>query len=73
MGMEDGPSSPDNQLYMYVGTKDRSRSATPMRRNGLDNGKMYTFISDTPGITSEPAFTSGSIEGHWAEIPSPSS
>jgi secreted PhoX family phosphatase len=69
IGMEDGPSSPDNQLYMYVGLKERTRTATPMRRNGLDNGKLYAFVSTTPGITGEPQFTSGSIEGNWAEIP----
>ncbi|HMJ13939.1 MAG TPA: alkaline phosphatase PhoX, partial [Polyangiaceae bacterium] len=69
LGMEDGPASTDNQLYLYVGHKERMRGATPMRRNGLDNGRLYAFVSDTPGIASEIEFTSGSIEGHWLEIP----
>lgn len=71
VGMEDGPSSPDNQLYLYVGTKDRSAGASPLRRNGLDNGSMYAFVSDTPGMNSELEFTSGSIEGHFEMIPNP--
>jgi secreted PhoX family phosphatase len=69
IGMEDGPATTDNQLYMYVGKKVRSRDATAMRRNGLDNGLMYAFVSDTPGKTTELEFTEGTIEGHWAEIP----
>lgn len=73
IGMEDGPATPDNQLYLYVGTKERKPGASAMRRNGLDNGKMYAFVSDTPGINTEPAFVSGTIEGHWAEIPDPAS
>jgi secreted PhoX family phosphatase len=71
IGMEDGPATPDNQLYLYVGSKERKPGATAMRRNGLDNGKMYAFVSDTPGIATEPAFVSGTIEGHWVEIPEP--
>jgi hypothetical protein len=40
--LEDGPPSPDSQLYMYLGTKDPL--ATVLRRNELDNGKsMYSF------------------------------
>jgi Bacterial protein of unknown function (DUF839) len=69
IGMEDGPASPDNQLYMYVGTKVRTPGASGMARNGLDNGKMYAFVSTTPAIATEPQFVSGSIEGHWVEIP----
>jgi secreted PhoX family phosphatase len=71
MGMEDGPASPDNQLYLYVGTKDKKKGASPMRRNGLDNGLMYAFVSDTPGMTNEIEFTSGSIEGHFEQILNP--
>jgi secreted PhoX family phosphatase len=73
IGMEDGPTTPDNQLYMYVGMKERKKSSTGMRRNGLDNGVMYAFVSDTPGKTTELEFTSGSIEGHWALLPDASS
>jgi len=71
LGMEDGPTTPDNQLYMYIGTKDRKKGTSPMRRNGLDNGLMYAFVSDTPGMTTELTFTSGSIVGHWVQIPNP--
>jgi hypothetical protein len=67
MTLEDGPSSPDSQLYMYVGTKQPSGSA--LARNGLDNGKLYTFVSDDPSKTSEATFTSGSVTGHWVELP----
>jgi hypothetical protein len=69
MGMEDGPASLDNQLYMYVGKKDRRHGASALSRNGLDTGKLYTFVSDTPGQVSELTFTSGSITGHWVELP----
>jgi Bacterial protein of unknown function (DUF839) len=55
MGMEDGPASLDNQLYMYVGKKDKSKTASVLSRNGLDTGKLYTFVCDTPG--------------HWVELP----
>jgi secreted PhoX family phosphatase len=47
------------------------RGATPMRRNGLDNGRMFAFVSDTPGVTTELEFTSGQVEGHWVEIAEP--
>jgi hypothetical protein len=71
IGMEDGPASPDNQLYMYLGSKERMPGATAMRRNGLDNGDMYVFVSETPGMNTELSFTSGSINGHWSKIESP--
>lgn len=69
MGMEDGPTSPDNQLYLYVGKKSRNRNASVLSRNGLDTGKLYTFVSTTPGKTSELNFTTGSIAGKWVELP----
>lgn len=69
MGMEDGPASLDNQLYMYVGKKDKSKGASALSRNGLDTGKLYVFVSDTAGKTGENNFTSGSIVGHWEELP----
>jgi len=69
MGMEDGPATLDNQLYMYVGKKDRRPGASVLSRNGLDTGKLYVFVSDTPGQTGEDNFTSGSIIGHWVELP----
>jgi hypothetical protein len=68
--LEDGPASPDSQLYMYVGKKDDDSSdADPLRRNGLDNGTLYVFRSTTPGMTSEVPFQAGSITGEWVPIP----
>ena len=66
---EDGPATLDNQLYMYVGTKDRSRKASALARNGLDNGTLYVFRSLDPARNSERSFTSGSVTGEWVEIP----
>ncbi len=66
---EDGPATLDNQLYMYVGTKDRSADASVLARNGLDNGKLYVFRSLDPALNSERTFTSGSVTGEWVEIP----
>jgi secreted PhoX family phosphatase len=67
--LEDGPAAPDNQLFMYVGTKDRSAHATALARNGLDNGKLYVFRSLDQTKTSEKTFTSGSVQGEWVEVP----
>jgi len=69
MCMEDGPTTPDNQLYMYVGAKSRAPGASVLSKNGLDTGKLYAFVATTPGQTSEITFTSGSISGRWVEVP----
>jgi muconolactone delta-isomerase len=66
---EDGPATLDNQLYMYVGKKDRSAKATALARNGLDNGELYAFRSLDPARNSERTFTSGSVTGEWVRIP----
>ncbi len=66
---EDGPATLDNQLYMYVGLKDRSSTASVLARNGLDNGKLYLFRSLDPAHNSERTFTSGSVRGEWVEVP----
>jgi hypothetical protein len=66
---EDGPATLDNQLYMYVGTKDRSKKASALARNGLDNGKLYVFRSLDPARNSERSFTGGSVTGQWVLIP----
>jgi hypothetical protein len=66
---EDGPATLDNQLYMYVGKKDRSANASPLARNGLDNGKVYVFRALDRARNSERTFTSGSVTGEWVEIP----
>lgn len=64
---EDGPATLDNQLYMYIGTKDASSSSV-LARNGLDNGKLYVFRSLDPDRSSERTFVTGSISGKWVEI-----
>jgi Bacterial protein of unknown function (DUF839) len=66
---EDGPATLDNQLYMYVGKKDRSAGASVLARNGLDNGKLYVFRSLDPARNSERTFTSGTVTGQWVQIP----
>ena len=57
------------QLYMYVGQKDFTPGADPLARNGLIGGKVYVFAATTPGMVNEVNFQSGSIDGHWVEIP----
>jgi secreted PhoX family phosphatase len=66
---EDGPATLDNQLYMYVGKKDRSAGASVLSRNGLDNGTLFVFRSLDPARNSERSFTSGSVTGEWVPIP----
>jgi Bacterial protein of unknown function (DUF839) len=66
---EDGPATLDNQLYMYIGKKDRSAGASVLSRNGLDNGTLYVFRSLDPARNSERSFTSGSVTGEWVPIP----
>jgi hypothetical protein len=66
---EDGPATLDNQLFMYVGRKDRSAGASVLARNGLDNGALYVFRSHDSARNSERTFTSGSVTGEWVEIP----
>jgi len=69
MSLEDGPSTADSQLYMYVGEKDHRPDASVLARNGLDTGKLYVFVSTTPGKNDEHSFKTGSITGRWVEIP----
>ena len=66
---EDGPATLDNQLYMSVGSKDRSANATALAGNGLDNGELYVYRSLDPARNSERTFTSGSVTGEWVHIP----
>lgn len=66
---EDGPSTPDSQLWLYVGTKESSPYASVLDRNGLLNGQLYVFVAD--GATSEEdAWGTGTeISGRWVRIP----
>jgi hypothetical protein len=65
---EDGPATLDNQLYMYVGKKDRSSRASVLERNGLVDGRLFVFRALDPARNSERTFTSGSVTGEWVEI-----
>jgi hypothetical protein len=65
---EDGPRSTDSQLYLYVGRKVRS-SRNPLRRNGLDNGKLYVLTSDDDRDNENQLLQGDTVRVHWAEIP----
>jgi hypothetical protein len=67
LATEDGPRSPDSQLYLYLGTKDRS-SSDPLRRNGLDNGRLYAFASDDARDNENQLLEGDTVKGHWEEI-----
>jgi hypothetical protein len=66
MTLEDGPASPDSQLYMYVGHK--AGAGNVLTTNGLNNGDLFVFVPDDPEIQTENDFTSGSIDGSWIEV-----
>jgi hypothetical protein len=68
MCLEDGDLG-NCQLYMYVGHKEASYHAGPLRRNGLDNGTLYAFVADAGSPTNEAGFPEGSLTGHWVAIP----
>ncbi len=65
---EDGPSTPDSQLYLYVGDK-RWTSREPLRRNGLVDGKLYAFASDDARDTENAIGHGEDLHGHWVPIP----
>jgi Bacterial protein of unknown function (DUF839) len=69
LSLEDGPNTPDSQLYMYVGKKEQSEGASVLSRNGLNNGILYVFASNDPSRNNELAVQEGTVAGHWAEIP----
>ena len=68
LSLEDGPTTADSQLYMYVGTKTSGPVAGALSRNGLNNGKLYVFASTTPNKNNELNFQEGTISGRWKEI-----
>ncbi len=68
MCLEDGEAG-QCQLYMYVGRKEYTVGASPLRRNGLDNGTLYVFVADDTNITSEASFADGSVMGRWVALP----
>lgn len=69
IGLEDGPSTLDSQLYMYVGEKVAG-DANPVVRNGLVGGKLYVFKSDNVAKNDENTVhkVDGTISGSWVEI-----
>jgi hypothetical protein len=66
IGLEDGPSGANSQLYMWVGQKNPNASDV-LDRNGLLNGDNYVLKGDTN--TSEVDFQSGSADFHWVKLP----
>jgi Bacterial protein of unknown function (DUF839) len=73
MSMEDGPAAlakdvENSQVYMYVGTKDRSAPGV-LRRNGLDNGQLYVLAPADPANADESVFRTGKIDVKWVLIP----
>ncbi len=70
MGNEDGPTTTDSQLYMYVGRKTRSSTATVLQRNGLVNGRLYVLVPKNTTLTTEATFNvqNTSINCEWKEI-----
>jgi hypothetical protein len=65
--LEDGPQTPDSQLYMYVGRKQKT--GTVLQRNGLVGGDLWVFASDDPANNSEATFNNGTLDGHWVRLP----
>ena len=53
---------------MYVGEKNRSKSATVLERNGLVGGKLYVFRSKDAAKNRELTFQTGSIAGEWVSL-----
>ncbi|MBK8232551.1 MAG: DUF839 domain-containing protein [Candidatus Eisenbacteria bacterium] len=71
-GLEDGPSGGDglhSQLYMYVGEKNPS-GMDALSINGLNNGYLYTFVSNDPTRTGESTFMveGSTVSGRWVEV-----
>jgi len=64
--LEDGPRTPDSQLYMYVGKKQKN--GTVLQRNGLVGGDLWVFASDDPANNSEATFNNGTLDGHWVKL-----
>jgi secreted PhoX family phosphatase len=69
ISLEDGPSGPDSQLYLYIGEKDDDAPSGSLARNGLDNGELYVFAGDDSAKNNELGFQSGTTTGRWVLIP----
>jgi hypothetical protein len=64
---EDGPRTPDSQLYLYIGRKHREAD-NALARNGLDNGKLYAFASDDARDNENQLLQGDTVHGTWKEI-----
>ena len=74
LGTEDGAANMDaasanSNLYMYVGTKDKSPGASVLARNGLVGGKTYVLAPVDSAKGSEAEFKAGTLPVRWVEIP----
>lgn len=69
LSLEDGPSTPDSQLWMYVGRKNPDPSASVLDRNGLLAGQLYVFVVDDRVGESDTWGTGTRVVGRWVKIP----
>ncbi|NJP04966.1 MAG: DUF839 domain-containing protein [Chloroflexaceae bacterium] len=71
LALEDGPSSLDSQLYVYIGQKDPN-ATTAVERAGLVGGKLYFFRSTDLAKNSELTFrkADGTLTGEWVAVDS---
>lgn len=68
LSLEDGPTTPDSQLYLYVGQKQSF--GTGLHRNGLDNGQLYVFAAESgPATEAVNGAQGATVGGEWKLIP----
>ncbi len=65
LSTEDGANP--SYIYLYVGRK-QIKSTSPLDRNGLTNGKIYTLCG-RDAQHNEGTFTTGTLPVKWKEIP----
>ncbi|MCP5363626.1 MAG: DUF839 domain-containing protein [Hyphomicrobiales bacterium] len=54
-------------LYLYLGEKN-SGSGEFLDQNGLENGKLFVWVSDTGETLPSEFNTAGSLAGTWVEV-----
>jgi hypothetical protein len=76
LSMEDGPFQTDpavenSQVYLYVGTKDRSAGASVLNRNGLDNGSLFVLAPANPAqrLEQNTGDEDGAMPVKWVQVP----
>ncbi|QDU75851.1 Serralysin C precursor [Bremerella volcania] len=63
----DGDADPEAApMYMYVGEKNASGDF--LERNGLRDGKLYVWVSNTGETTPSQFNTAGTLNGSWVEV-----